>query len=365
MTRTLIIEAAGNLRGSERALIDFVEGTSELEFAVCCPPRTPLCRELQKRHIRQLPYFVFGLHQKSRWRRLQAAIGVIRACLEFRPHVIHLNQGGAYKVTLPAARLLNLPIVAHVRLFEEVVYLAQQKPDPHRLRGLIAISGAVETEIRRFPELASIPFHRLYDAYRRASSVTADLAEGRAMRRLVCAGRVEPMKGQDLLVSALDLLENDCAECLVAGDGDPAFIDELRRAAAAKSVSSIQWLGLVDDILPLLQTSAVLAFPSHRETLGRVILEAWDAGAIPVVFSGSGGAAEIVAAAKGGILYEEQTPESLARVLRDALELDQEQRAVLIGNGRSWMAENCNPEIYGEMLSEILGSACEPKRYSR
>ena len=115
MTRTLIIEAAGNLRGSERALIDFVEVTSELEFAVCCPPRTPLCRELQKRHIRQLPYFVFGLHQKSRWRRLQAAIGVIRACLEFRPHVIHLNQGGAYKVTLPAARLLDLPIVAHVR----------------------------------------------------------------------------------------------------------------------------------------------------------------------------------------------------------------------------------------------------------
>jgi glycosyltransferase involved in cell wall biosynthesis len=118
----------------------------------------------------------------------------------------------------------------------------------------------------------------------------------------------------------------------------------------------------VDDILPLLQTSSVLAFPSHRETLGRVIFEAWDAGAIPVVFSGSGGAAEIVAAAKGGILYEEQTPESLARVLRDALELDQEQRAVLIGNGRSWMAENCNPEMYGEMLSEILGSVRGPKR---
>jgi glycosyltransferase involved in cell wall biosynthesis len=358
MTRALVIEGAGNLRGSERALIDFVAGTPELEFAVCCPPRTPLCRELEKRQIRQLPYFVFGLHQRSKWRRLEAAIGVLRACLEFRPDVIHLNQGGAYKVTLPAAKLLNLPVVAHVRIFEEVAYLAKQRPDPRCLRGLIAISKAVESEILRFPALASIPLHRLYDAYRVGSSATADLAEKRVIRRVVCAGRVEPMKGQDLLVSALDFLKNDCAECLVAGDGDPGFIDELRRAAAAKSVSSIQWLGLVDDILPLLRTSGVLAFPSHRETLGRVILEAWDAGAIPVVFSGSGGAAEIVAGAEGGILYEEQTPESLARALRDALELDQEQRARLIRNGRSWMARNCGPETYGEALSTILTSAC-------
>jgi glycosyltransferase involved in cell wall biosynthesis len=89
-----------------------------------------------------------------------------------------------------------------------------------------------------------------------------------------------------------------------------------------------------------------------------VIFEAWDAGAVPVAFSRSGGAAEIVAAAKGGILYEKQTPESLALALRDALELDQEQRGRLIRNGRSWMATNCGPETYGEALSTILTSAC-------
>ena len=72
----------------------------------------------------------------------------------------------------------------------------------------------------------------------------------------------------------------------------------------------------------------------------------------PVAFSGTGGAAEIVAAAKGGILYEEQTPESLALALRDTLELEQEQRARLIRNGRSWMARN------GESLSTILMGAC-------
>ena len=32
----------------------------------------------------------------------------------------------------------------------------------------------------------------------------------------------------------------------------------------------------------------VLACPSHREPLGRVVFEAWDAGAVPVVFAGAG-----------------------------------------------------------------------------
>jgi glycosyltransferase involved in cell wall biosynthesis len=113
----------------------------------------------------------------------------------------------------------------------------------------------------------------------------------------------------------------------------------------------------VDDILPLLRTSWVLAFPSHRETLGRVILEAWEAGAIPVVFSGSGGAAEIVEAADGGILYDEQTPQSLATALRKALEFDGEQRSKLAHNGQLWMSRNCNSEAYGRTISTILRNA--------
>jgi hypothetical protein len=43
-------------------------------------------------------------------------------------------------------------------------------------------------------------------------------------------------------------------------------------------------------------TCSMPVCPSHMELLGRVIFEAWDVGAVPVAFSGSGGAAEIVAA---------------------------------------------------------------------
>ena len=88
--------------------------------------------------------------------------------------------------------------------------------------------------------------------------------------------------------------------------------------------------------------------------MGRVILEAWEAGAIPVVFSGSGGAAEIVRASQGGIVYLEQTPQCLANAVRDALALDGVQKDRIIANGRSWMANNNDLATYGAKISEIV-----------
>ncbi len=361
MKRALVIEASGNLWGSERALLDLLDALPLLEVAVCCPPKMPLNGELERLHIRTFPYYVYGLHQKSNRHRLQAAVGVLRACLEFRPDVIYLNQCGSYRVALPAATILNLPIVAHIRIFEDAAYLARQRPSPRRLRGIIAISSAVGTEIRRFRQLDSIQLHRIYDGYAPAvPALQSVLPQERIVNRVACVGRLVPVKGQDVLVAALYMLKEfeETGECLFVGVGEEAFVQELRQMASRGDPScSIQWVGFVGDVLSLLLTCSVLVCPSHSEPLGRVIFEAWDAGVVPVVFSGSGGAAEIVAAAEGGILYDEQTPQSLAMALREALLLDAESKDKLVHNGRMWMFENCNLETYGRTISTILSNA--------
>jgi glycosyltransferase involved in cell wall biosynthesis len=355
--RVMVIEAAGNLWGSERALLDQLEAMPTVGVAVCCPQGAPLIAELEKRGIHVLPRYVAGLHQKSRWHRAYAALKVLRACLEFRPHLIYLNQSGAYRVVLLAATLLSVAIIAHVRIFEDAPYLARQKPSVRRLRGLIAISEAVENEIRRFSELDAVPVHRLYDAYTLARPT---VTSPRIADRVACVGRLVPIKGQDVLVAAVGILKSTGkdVDCLIAGEGDERYIRELEILAADyKAHSSIRWLGFVGDVVKLLRTCSILVCPSHREPLGRVIFEAWDAHVVPVVFAGSGGAAEIVAAAQGGILYDEQTPEMLAKALREALELDREQAARLVNNGRLWMAEQCDTKTYGEKISRILRSA--------
>jgi glycosyltransferase involved in cell wall biosynthesis len=362
MKRVLVIEPSGNLWGSERALLDLLDSLQGFKVAVCCPPQVPLNIELEKRGIRIFPYYIYGLHKKSRLDRLLAATGVLRACLRFQPDLIYLNQCGAYRTVLSAATLLNVPIVAHIRLFEDAAYLARKSPSPHRLRGIIAITSAIEAEIRRFRALDYVPLHRLYDGYFPALPESENVyPPKRRHNRIACVGRLAPIKGQNLLIDALCMSKRfkENGECLLAGEGEDEFVYKLKENASRANLTySIHWLGFVNDVISLLRTCSVLVCPSYNEPLGRVIIEAWDAGAVPVVFSGSGGAAEIVAAAQAGILYERQTPECLARALRCALGLNDADRERLLNNGRSWMTKNCDPQIYGEKVSIILQDVC-------
>jgi glycosyltransferase involved in cell wall biosynthesis len=356
--RVLIIESAGNLWGSERALLDLIDGIPNWECGVCCPPDTLLGTELQRRNIQVLPWFVANLHLKSKAARLKAAFGILRACLNFRPHVIHLNQSGAFKVASLAANLLNLPIVAHVRIFEDAAYLAQQPLIFSRLISIIAISQAIKAEIRQFPALEKLGLHQIYDAYSPSLSQLQPTESHQRDRTntVVCVGRVSPIKGQAILLGALKLMNRD-VECRIVGEGEPALMRELK--SASTDIAGLQWDGFVRNVIPILQRSTVMVCPSLREPLGRVIFEAWDAGCVPVVYAGSGGAAEIIAASGGGITYAEQTPKSLAIALEQALSLKPAQRRHLVQSGRIWMSENCNPQSYGEKVSAVLYAACK------
>lgn len=358
MTRILTVEGSGDLWGSERALLDLIQSIGTENMAVCCPPGRPLIAELARLHIRTLPYYIYKLHEKSRWQRLKSALGVLQACLEFGPDLIYLNQAGVYRVAMLAARLLGLPIVAHVRIFEDAAYLARQRASTRQLRSLIAISSAIENEIRCFPELDIIPVHRVYDAY--ATTQTDDFPSDRIWNRVACVGRLVPVKGQDILLRALRLMDSsqEMPECLMIGDGDANFLQELQQiVSSTNQVTNIRWLGFQKEVLQLLQTCSVLACPSHREPLGRVIFEAWEGGAVPVVFAGSGGAAEIVAASQGGLIYQKQDAECIAATLHRALHLEPEHRKTLLQNGRSWISQNCSPKRYGDTLSTIFSDA--------
>ncbi|MBU6297930.1 MAG: glycosyltransferase family 4 protein [Alphaproteobacteria bacterium] len=365
-SRVLVIEPAGQLWGSERALIDLIESVSDIEIAVCCPPGTPLLALLQKRNVKTFPYLIAELHRKSRWRRLQAAFGVMRACRAFKPGVLHVNQAGAYRMTSLAARLLGLSIVCHVRIFDDAPHLAQRTPSPQRLVAIIAISGAVQEEIRRFRNLDHIPVHLIYDAYAPVNGTEMSAIAAPRLAGIACVGRIVPIKGVDILIKALatGTVPADGPQCYIAGSGPESYVSELRTLSAASPSVQITWLGVVDDVFSLLRSCRVLVCPSHREPLGRVVLEAWDAGCVPVVYRGSGGAAEIVTASGGGIVYDDQTAESLADAIARALRLSDGQSLQLVENGRHWMTDYCNQEQFGRTIGCVFESAVRRKSYA-
>lgn len=363
--RVLILESSGNLWGSERALLDLIDSVRDqgITLAGCCPPDRPLQAELKKRELGVLPYFGYALHEKSKWSRLAAAWGLFKACREFRPAVLYVNQAGATRIAGFVSRLLNIPVVAHVRIYEDAAYLAKLKPKASWLGGLIAISHSIAAELRQHPSLTAIPIHTAYDTFVPTTQDPPGDAAKSTTPSLVCVGRITPIKGQEILLEAAAYLKRHGVpfHLQFVGTGAQSVMDELKQATVDSALENdVEWLGFSNEVALLMSGATLLICPSHREPLGRVIFEAWQAGCVPVVFAGSGGAAEIVGKSGAGVLYEKQTGESLGEAIRTTLMLDSNQRMEMIQKGRSWMQDSLNPERYGRRIMEVWESAKKP-----
>ena len=144
-------------------------------------------------------------------------------------------------------------------------------------------------------------------------------------RTLLYVGRIEPLKGLDILLRAVALL-NDTADTnliIVGGnlDGD-AELERLKTLALSLNISDIvTFTGSVNqEELPAYYSSAdVFVLPSWYESFGLVALEAMSCGT-PVVVSRVGGLKTFVEHGETGYLVPWRCPEAFARSLETLLE---------------------------------------------
>lgn len=141
------------------------------------------------------------------------------------------------------------------------------------------------------------------------------------------AGRVEPLKGIDILVDAMALLQQPDARLLVVGGDSEAAaeIERLRAQAASLGiVSRVTFVGAVDQsLLPLYYSAAdICVVPSYYESFGLVAVEAMACG-VPVVASHVGGLATTVRDAETGYLIPWRCPAPFAERIELLLENDE------------------------------------------
>ncbi len=138
-------------------------------------------------------------------------------------------------------------------------------------------------------------------------------------------GRIEPLKGIDILLRAVAQLDSHLCLLVVGGDEQDA-----PRRADLRSLAST--LGIEDRVqfvdavphhqLPLYYNAAdACVIPSHYESFGLVALEAMACG-VPVVASRVGGLQDTVRDGQTGYLVPWQLPEPFA-----------ERLALILGNG--------------------------------
>lgn len=186
-------------------------------------------------------------------------------------------------------------------------------------------------------------------------------------RLLLYVGRIEPLKGIDILLEAIAMMvHNGVKVCLSVIGGDPSLDPIVEDNEMARLQALREEYGLGDmvaflgkrgqDTLPYYYSAAdAVVVPSHYESFGMVALEAMACGT-PVVASQVGGLAFLVKDGETGYTVPVEDPQALADTLTmlvDDYDLRQEMgaRAAEFAKNYSW--EMIAEQIIGVYKSTI------------
>lgn len=141
---------------------------------------------------------------------------------------------------------------------------------------------------------------------------------------VLCAGRMQPLKGQQVLVRALGQLRRTHPETpvrlVLAGTGSPDFLDGLRELAGAEGVAGdVVFCGSLPrpELARLMGSVDAVAVPSSSETFGLVAVEAQACGT-PVLATDVDGLRHAVRDGETGRLVPGRDPAVWAEALHRA-----------------------------------------------
>ena len=181
-------------------------------------------------------------------------------------------------------------------------------------------------------------------------------------------GRLEPLKGVELLIDAVAELEDSAPTLLIVGGDQRAapYVAKLRAQAGAAGIGDrTRFVGAVaQDALPVYYSAADLCVvPSFYESFGLVALEAMACGT-PVVASRVGGLAGTVRDGESGFLIPWRCPQPFADKI-DLLLTNEELRRSLGAAAREraqrfrWSAVAAElAALYAEVVEERAAAGC-------
>jgi glycosyltransferase involved in cell wall biosynthesis len=146
--------------------------------------------------------------------------------------------------------------------------------------------------------------------------------------RLLCIGRLIPIKGHVVLLRALALAREQAPEVTLSVAGRGPLEPALKAVAKELGVDdAVRFLGYVSPIQSAIEEHAAVVVPSLGEGFGMVALEAMER-ARPVVAADIGGLGELVVDGETGLLVAPGEAEPLARALVEIAREPERRRAM-------------------------------------
>lgn len=336
----LCVSASGVVGGAERSLVELVRALDRRLFdpVVAIPGPGPLHTMLASAGVEvfQLPSARFQRTRcplrlagmGARW--AVASVKLARLARRLGADLIHSNGTTAHLIGGPAAALIHVPCVWHVRDLHKLGCL------PRLLapftQGVVFVSNAVRQSVRLpadAPAIArTIPNAIDADAFERSAQPGAlrrelDLAPGCPL--VLMAAQMVPWKGHETFIRAVALLKERRPGLAAAIAGADPYGEQEQYARSLHEVvrelgleRTVHFLGHRDDVASLMADSDVVVVPSHGEPFGRVALEAMAVGR-PVVGTEGGGLSEVVADGETGLIVPQGDPVAMAAAVEGIL----------------------------------------------
>ncbi len=170
---------------------------------------------------------------------------------------------------------------------------------------------------RRLP----IPIEQLHHVYpgvvATQQSINPPFLIHKNKLNIIVLGRLEPNKGQYLMLQALAALHNKDIHCHFVGHAmNEDYLDELATLAQQLGVTEhVTFCGFLDNPSRYLSHFDALVLTTHCETFGLVLIEAMRAGTL-TIGSNCGGVLEIIDDKETGLLFESKNSNDLVKQLQ-------------------------------------------------
>ena len=304
--------------------------------------------------------------------------------------LVHSHYWLAAEAGAPLAREWGVPHVAMFHTLAEVKLLArasEREPQARRdaerrlVHEVDRIVAATEHERRLLDRVYGVPRERVEviplgvdrERFRPRAQPGARRALGidPEAEVLLAVGRIEPLKGLDILIESLaQITGRERLRLLIVGGDDRAEreIARLRAVARAAGVEPlVRFVGAVphEEIDVWYNAADVVVVPSFYESFGLVAAEALASG-VPVVASRVGGLISTVADGRSGYLIPWRCPGPFAEKIDLLLENRPLREALGAAAARSmeryeWSAVASGLlDLYASLLAERAAPAAEP-----
>ena len=241
--------------------------------------------------------------------------------------------------------------------------LGMEYAQRRRLFGLVDAFVAPSEIMRQKMVEGGLPAAKIR---RIATSVKAHPARACALRqrRLCYVGRIERIKGIEVLLDAVELLRREGeargVEVVIAGDMATPTGEAIRERLRRRPIDGVTLPGQIgeDAVFELLQSSLASVVPSlWYENMPNSLLESLACGT-PVIASDLGSMHDILDGTGAGLLFRVGDPHALAEALRTALA---EPCAEDMGRcAQTLVRERHDPDRHVDALVDLLGSVRHP-----